>query len=78
MSYIQVAETAVPTDQKPSFYNKGYSAPVPTFGTAQSTFIGQYDDGGTTKQCRITVQSETVNLIDPDKQYRLTIEEVQP
>jgi hypothetical protein len=78
MTYVQVAQTAVPTDQKPSWYNKGYAAPVPSYGTAQSTFVGQYDDGGSTKQCRITVQSETNNLIDPAKQYRLTIEEVQP
>jgi len=78
MTYVQVAQTAAPMDQRPSLYNKGYSAPVPSYGTAQSTFFGQYDDAGSTKQCRITVQSETNSLIDPAKQYRLTIEEVQP
>lgn len=79
MTYIQVAQTAGPTDQSPPYFSRTYSpAPqVPAYGTVQATFVGSYNDGAA-RGCRITVQAENDNLIDPNKQYRITIEEVQP
>jgi hypothetical protein len=78
MTYQQVIQTS---DQKPSPFSSGNGVvPLPaTVGAGQpspiqASFGGVADGYG----FRVTVQTANQALIDPSKQYRVTIEEVQP
>jgi hypothetical protein len=78
MTYVQVAQTS---DQKPAPFSFGNGTlPLPaSVGSGQgvvvqASFPGTVDGYG----LRVTIQSASQTLIDPSKQYRVTIEEVQP
>jgi hypothetical protein len=77
VTYAQVAQTS---DQKPVPFSLGNGV-VPLSATVgagqqavvQASFPGIVDGYG----FRVTVQCASQTLIDPSKQYRVTIEEVQ-
>jgi hypothetical protein len=77
-TYVQVAQTP---DSVPVQFSRGNGVvPLPlTVGngqtTVQASFAGTYSGG---YGFRATIQTQETSLIDPDKQYRLTIEEVTP
>jgi hypothetical protein len=77
MGYSQVAQT---TESEAIQFSRGNGV-VPLSSslgsgstTVQASFAGTYGSGP--YAFRATIQTQEQSLIDPDKQYRVTIEEV--
>lgn len=79
MTYNQILQSG---DVVPEQYAKSYTTTQPNYGQVRAVFSATYwfAAQGVNKTARITVEDPEVGglQLDPNKQYRITIEEVTP